>query len=78
MSYEQCQSDEMQPDLRKRFSVKVKGSNRRVVVSAVYYRVQDGVLTFRNNPPYPTQYPETVRAFASGYWLEIGVVEDEQ
>lgn len=51
--------------------VVVRGPKRkaRVKVTAQYFRIVDGALVFRNY--VPDNYPETVRVFAPGYWLEI-------
>lgn len=40
-----------------------------VKVAAEYYRIVDGALIFRN--ARPGNYPQTVRVFAPGYWLEV-------
>lgn len=40
-----------------------------VKVAAQYYRIVDGALIFRNYRH--DAYPETVRVFAPGYWLEV-------
>lgn len=42
---------------------------RQIKVAAQYYRIVDGALIFRNYRH--DNYPETVRVFAPGYWLEV-------
>jgi len=45
------------------------GKKGRVKVTAQYFRITEGALVFRNY--VPDNYPETVRVFAPGYWLEV-------
>lgn len=40
-----------------------------VQVKAQYHRIVDGALIFRNF--VPNGYPQMVRTFAAGHWLEI-------
>lgn len=40
-----------------------------VPVKAQYHRIVDGALIFRNF--VPNGYPQMVRTFAAGHWLEI-------
>lgn len=40
-----------------------------VPVKAQYHRIVDGALVFRNF--VPNGYPQMVRTFAAGHWLEI-------
>lgn len=44
--------------------------SHRISVEAHYFRVQEGVLSFRCYAN-GDGYPETVRVFAPGYWLEV-------
>lgn len=55
------------------FTVWCQGNKKRTSFSvyAQFFVVKDGVLCFRNNPTSSMRYPETVRMFAAGYWLEV-------
>lgn len=45
------------------------GDVKRIDVTADYYKVAEGTLTFRNW--VRDGYPEPVQTFAHGYWLEV-------
>jgi hypothetical protein len=48
------------------------GYNRPTTeVEADYFRVQDGVLTFRQERHGHNDYPVAVRVFAPGFWAEV-------
>lgn len=60
----------------KRFNVRlpqsVKQPERTEVVTADYMKLDAGHLAFRNHTSSPTGgYPEVVRVFAPGAWLEV-------
>lgn len=42
-----------------------------VEVEAEYFRVADGVLTFRNPPRGNQSFPTAVHTFAHGHWREV-------
>ena len=44
--------------------------NPKNEVEADYFRVQDGVLTFRRERR-GSDYPEAIRVFAPGFWAEV-------
>lgn len=44
---------------------------REVVVQADYFRIEDGILTFRRVPRFNEQFPQAVRVFARGFWAEV-------
>lgn len=56
-------------DRRVHWKVKIAKRGRHVSVHAEYYRIDCGVLYFRNanNGGYPTP----VAVFAPGHWLEL-------
>jgi len=75
MSYEPDLAWARGPEPRKRFSVKVARSNKRVVVVAHYHRVEAGVLTFKDAD---CRYHSVVAVFAPGHWLEIRMEDSKQ
>jgi hypothetical protein len=56
-------------DRRIHWVVKLAKHSRHRKVLADYYRVDTGVLTFRNTNS--CGYPHVVAVFAPGHWLEI-------
>jgi hypothetical protein len=65
----------------KKFAVKLADILRKdrslisTVVEADYFRIQDGVLTFRISAR-GNQYPEAVHVFAPGTWLEVEPIHE--
>lgn len=60
----------------KRYSVKVVGFKKRVLLEADYGKVENGTLVFRLNRVGYNSYPETVRIFAAGMWIDMYVVTE--
>lgn len=57
--------------MRKRWSVKVAGSKRRVLVDAGYCKLDEaGNLWFRTWQG-GERFPVLERMFAAGHWLEV-------
>jgi len=57
--------------------------HKNVIVHADWYKVEDGALTFRLQKDGLgsrgfTAYPETVRSFAAGYWLDVERIKADE
>ena len=57
-------------------------ADRRIIVDAAYYKVEDGCLVFRNHKTVCAggiaTYPEAVRSFAAGYWRDVESITKDQ
>lgn len=58
-------------------------ADRRIIVEAACYKVEDGCLVFRNHKTgYGAggiaTYPEAVRSFAAGYWRDVESITKDQ
>lgn len=60
----------------KRWIVNTLPMNKEVVVTADTFRVIEGALYFCNSDG--TTYPEVVKVFARGQWLEIAPAPPEE
>ena len=62
----------------KKFDVALMPTNgfeKGVIVEADYFRIEAGVLIFRNSK-IGNQYPEVVHCFAAGVWQEVEPVHE--
>lgn len=60
----------MAEELDDRNTYKVKLAHKSECVTADYFKIEDGVLTFCNANPNQG-YPQFVKCYANGVWLSV-------